>query len=103
MIHIDPWHAPFAVSMLPFLALGVCLPVIVTDRVRGKGLSGDMLGLVILMVVALIWYWAILRSVAGKRAQGAATWFGRPLHSWVWAPRVAFLVGLVLSYLTIMK
>jgi len=86
---------PFAVSMLPFLTLGIGLPVTLQDWYHGQLMPGD--GLSILGGVAAIGAWevAILFSVRSKKRRGQTRLLGRELGSWYWAPPLAFLVGVV--------
>src|SRR6266446_5243466 len=95
MIHIEPSHIPFALSLLPFLGFGICLPVTVQDWSRGRLMHGDAVSLAIGLVIVVAWYWAILRSVKSKRLEGKQKLLGRALDSWRWSPPVAFVVGLV--------
>ena len=41
MIHINPKHIPFALSLFPFLGVGICLPATVQDWSRGRLNHGD--------------------------------------------------------------
>jgi len=95
MIHIEPRQIPFALSLLPFLGVGICLPATVQDWSRGRLTYGDAVSLAIGSVIVVVWYWAILHSVKSKRRQGKQQLLGRQLDSWLWSPPVAFAVGLV--------
>jgi hypothetical protein len=94
MIHFEPGHIPFALSLLPFLGVGICFPVTVQDWSRGRLTHGDAVSLAIEFVVVVAWYWAILRSVKSKSQEGKQKLLGRALDSWLWSPRIAFVVGL---------
>lgn len=93
-MHINPRNIPFALSLLPFLTAGICLPAILQDWHRGHLSHGDALTLVIGPVIVVVWYWIILRSVESKRRAGKQTLLGRALSSWLWAPPVVFIVAL---------
>ncbi len=93
MIHIEPSHLPFALSLLPFLAFGIGLPVTVQDWSRGRSMHGDAVSLAIGFVIVITWYWAILHSVKSKRREGKQKLLGRALDSWLWSPPIAFVVG----------
>ncbi len=94
MIHIEPSHIPFALSLLPFLGVGICLPATVQDWSRGRLTHGDEVSLAIGFVIVVVWYWAILQSVKSKKREGKQKLLGRALDSWLWSPPVAFVVGL---------
>jgi len=94
MIHIEPSHFPFALSLLPFLGVGIGLPPTVQDWSRGRLMRGDAVSLAIGFVIVVAWYWAIRRSVRTKRQQRKEKLLGRALDSWLWSPPVAFVVGL---------
>ena len=91
---IEPSQIPFALSLLPFLGGGICLPVTVQDWSRGRLMRGDAVSLAIGFIIVAAWYWAILHSVNSKRRQGKEKLLGRALDSWLWSPPVAFVVGL---------
>ena len=93
MIHIEPSHIPFALSLLPFLGVGICFPVTVQDWSRGRLMHGDAVSLAIGFVVVAAWYWAILHSVKSKKREGKQKLLGRALDSWLWSPLIAFVVG----------
>lgn len=95
MLSLEPGHFPFALSQLPFLIFGICLPATAQDGIRGQLARGDAIGLVVGSVVLSLWYWAILHSVRAKRQKGEVRLLGRELASWQWAPPVALAVGLV--------
>jgi hypothetical protein len=95
MIHIEFGHFPFAISLLPFLGYGICLPAAVYDCSRGRFTYGDAAALAIGFVIIAAWYWAILHSVRSKRRQGKQKLLGRELDAWSWSPPVAFAVGTV--------
>lgn|GEM_PF-3120875 len=95
MIHIEPNHIPFALSLLPFLSFGICLPVTLQDWSRGRLMHGDSVTMAIGLVIVVAWYWAILHSVNSKKREGKQKLLGRTLESWFWAPPVAFFVGLI--------
>src|SRR5258708_5544048 len=91
MSHLEPSHIPFGLSLLPFLGVGIGLPVSVQDWSRGRLMHGDAVSLAVGSVVIVAWYWAILLSVKSKRRQGKLTLLGRALNSWLWAPPAAFV------------
>ena len=93
-MHIEPSHIPFALSLLPFLGVGIGLPVTVQDWSRGGLMRGDALSLAIGIVIIVAWYCAILHSIKSKRRAGKQKLLGRTLDSWLWSPPVAFIVGL---------
>ena len=94
MIHIDPKHIPFALSLLPFLALGIGLPPTFQDFIRGRMMRGDGITLAVGMVIVVAWYGAILHSVNSRKRDGRPLLLGRQLSSWLWAPPLTFVVGL---------
>jgi hypothetical protein len=57
-------------------------------------MRGDVIGLAVGLVIAVAWYWAILRSIKTKKREGKETLLGRALESWLWSPPIAFVVGL---------
>lgn len=91
---IDPGHIPFALSLVPFLCVGICLPVTVQDWIRGYLMPGDIASLFIGLVIVVAWYGAVFHSVKAKRRAGKQKLLGRTLNSWLWSPLVAFVVGL---------
>ena len=95
MIHLEPTTVPFAISLVPFLVFGIDIPVSVHDWSRGRMTNGDGASLAIGFVIVVAWYWAILHSVRSKRRDGKTTLLGRDLDSWLWAPPIALVVGLV--------
>ena len=95
MTHIEPNHIPFALSLLPFLGVGIGIPPTVQDWSRGHLMRGDAVSLAIGFAIVVAWYWAILRSITTKRQQGKETLLGRALSSWLWSPPVAFGVGFI--------
>ena len=94
MAHLDPTHIPFALSMLPFLGLGIALPATLQDWFYGRLTRGDGISLVVGLVIVGLWQWAILRSVDYKRRKGESRLIGRELSSWLWAPPLAFVAGI---------
>ena len=94
MVHLAPTHFPFALSMLPFLTLGIVLPSTLQDWFHGRLLHGDGIALAVGLVIVALWEWAILRSVESKRRKGESRLIGRELSSWLWAPPLAFIAGL---------
>src|SRR5262245_18848769 len=96
---LEPSHIPFALSLLPFLGVGIGLPVTVQDWIRGRQADGVSLGIGFVIVVA--WYWAILQIVKSRKRAGKEKFLGRALDSWLWSPPVTFVVGVVcgLSFL----
>ena|ERR1051326_2450050 len=95
MIHIEPSHIPFALSLLPFLGYGICLPVTLQDWSRGRLTRADAMSLGIGFIIIIAWYWAILHSVKSRKRAGKQKLLGRALESWLWSPPVTFVVGLV--------
>ena len=95
MTHIDIKHIPFALSMLPFFAVGIGSPVTIQDWFRGRLMPGDGLSILVGLVVVGAWEWAILFSVRSKKRRGQALLLGRELGSWYWAPPITFVVGVV--------
>jgi len=90
MTHIHIKHIPFALSMVPFFAVGMCSPVTIQDWFRGRLMAGDGLSILVGLVVAGAWEWVILFSVKSKKRQGRAMLLGRELASWYWAPPITF-------------
>jgi hypothetical protein len=90
---LEPSHIPFALSLLPFLAVGIGLPVTVQDWIRGRLTQADGVSLAIGFVIAVAWYWAILQIVKSRKRAGKEKFLGRALDSWVWSPPVTFVVG----------
>jgi hypothetical protein len=99
MIHIEPKSVPFALSLLPFLGFGLVLPVTLQDWVHGRLMRGDGTTFLAGIVIVGAWEWAILWSVRSKRQQGQSRLLGRELTSWLWAPPLAFVAGLVCGLL----
>jgi hypothetical protein len=95
MTHIDIKHIPFALSMLPFFAVGIGLPVTIQDWFHGRLMPGDGLSILAGLGVVAAWEWAILFSVKSKRRRGQARLLGRELGSWYWSPPITFIVGVV--------
>jgi hypothetical protein len=93
MIHAEPQHLPFMLSLLPFLGAGIMLPTIAQDWCRGTMVRGDAIGAAIMTVLAVAWYFAILHSIRAERRQGKDKLLGRELTSWLWAPPLTFVVG----------
>jgi uncharacterized membrane protein YfcA len=93
MIHADPQHIPFILALVPFLGSGIGLPPTAQDWIRGTLNRGDAIAVVIGIVIAVAWYYAILHGVRAKRRQGKEKLLGRALTSWLWSPPVAFVVG----------
>jgi hypothetical protein len=98
MIHADPQHIPFILSLGPFFGSGIVLPPTAQDWISGTLNRGDAIVAVIGIVVAFAWYCAILHSVRAKRRQGQAKLLGRALTSWLWSPPVAFVVGVASGF-----
>ena len=90
---LEPSHIPFALSLLPFLAIGIGLPVTVQDWIRGRLGQRDAASLLIGIVIVVAWYWAILQIVKSRKRAGKEKFLGRALDSWVWSPPVTFVVG----------
>jgi hypothetical protein len=90
---LEPSHIPFALSLLPFLAVGIGLPVTVQDWIRGRLGQGDAASLLIGIVIVVAWYWAILQIVKSRKRAGKEKFLGRALDSWLWSPPVTFAVG----------
>ena len=103
MAHIEITHAPFALSMLPFFALGIALPATIQDWLHGRLMRGDGWTLFGGLVFIGIWEWAILFSVRSKKRRGQERLLGRQLSSWYWAPPVAFTIGVVSGLIFIPK
>ena len=103
MIHIDPKHIPFALSLLPFLALGIGLPPTLQDWIRGRMLGGDGIALAVGSVIVVAWYGAILHSVKSRKRDGRSSLLGRELSSWLWAPPLTFVVGLGLGVVILLS
>jgi len=95
MTHIGIKHIPFALSMLPFFAIGIGSPVTIQDWFHGRLLPGDGLGIWVGLIVVGAWEWAILFSVRSKKRQGQARLLGRELVSWYWSPPITFVVGVI--------
>ena len=95
MAHMEIQHLPFTLSMLPFFAAGIALPVTIQDWSHGRLMSGDGLTLLVGLVVVGAWEWAILFSVKSKKRRGQERLLGRALSSWYWAPPITFIVGVV--------
>src|SRR3954464_14629366 len=93
-MHIEPSHIPFALSLLPFLGVGICLPATLQDWSRGRLTHSDAVSLAIGFVVVVAWYGVILHSVRSKRREGKQKLIGRELDAWLWSPPIAFVVGL---------
>jgi hypothetical protein len=95
MTHIDIKHIPFALSMLPFFAVGIGSPVTIQDWYHGRLMLGDRISILVGLVVVGAWEWAILFSVESKKRQGQARLLGRELGSWYWSPPITFIVGVL--------
>jgi hypothetical protein len=90
---LEPSHIPFALSLLPFLGVGIGLPVTVQDCIRGRLTQGDAVSLPIGIVIVVAWYWAILQIVKSRKRAGKEKFLGRALDSWLWSPPITFVVG----------
>jgi uncharacterized membrane protein YfcA len=95
MTHIHIKHIPFALSMLPFFALGIGSPATIQDWFRGCLMPGDGMSILIGLVVVGAWEWAILFSVKSRKRRGQERLLGRELSSWYWSPPITFVVGIV--------
>ena len=95
MAHIEIQNIPFALSMLPFFALGIAFPVTIQDWLNGRLMRGDGWALLAGLVFVGAWEWAILFSIRSKKRAGQGRLLGRQLSSWYWAPAVTFVVGVV--------
>jgi hypothetical protein len=95
MTHIEIKHIPFALSMLPFFAVGIASPVTIQDWLHGRLMRGDGLALLGGLIVVGAWEWAILFSIKSKKHRGQERLLGRELSSWYWAPPITFTVGVV--------
>ena len=95
MAHIGIKNIPFALSLLPFFALGIALPATIQDWLQGRLMPGDGWALLGGLVFIAVWEWAILFSVRSKKRRGQERLLGRRLSSWYWAPPIAFTVGVV--------
>ena len=93
-MYVTPKNIAYTLSLLPFLSLGIGLPVTLQDWIRGRMMRGDGITIAIGAVIVVAWYWAILHSVRSRRRDGRPRLLGRELSSWLWAPPVAFVVGL---------
>jgi hypothetical protein len=94
MVHIKPKNVPFALSLLPFLGVGIALPVTLDDWFRGRLMHGDGVALLAGLIIVGAWESAILWSMKSKRRRGEERLLGRELSSWRWAPPVAFVAGI---------
>lgn len=92
-MHIHFSHLPFALSLLPFFAIGIGIPPTVQDWNSGRSMHGDIFSIAVGSVVVVAWYFAILNSVKSKRLQGKQKLLGRALDSWIWSPPIALIVG----------
>jgi hypothetical protein len=90
---LEPSHTPFALSLLPFLGVGIGLPVTAQDWIRGRLTQGDAVSLPIGILIVVAWYWAILQIVKSRKRAGKEKFLGRALDSWVWSPPITFVVG----------
>jgi len=95
MTHIHIKHIPFALSMLPFFAVGIGSPATIQDWLRGRLMPEDWLSIVIGLVVVGAWECAILFGVKSRKRRGQLRLFGRELSSWYWAPPITFMVGVM--------
>jgi hypothetical protein len=95
MIHIEIKQIPFALSMLPFFALGIAWPVTIRDWLHGHLMRGDGWTLLAGLVLVAVWESVILFSVSSKQRRGEERLLGRQLSSWYWAPPVTFTLGVV--------
>jgi hypothetical protein len=95
MAHIEITHFPFALSMLPFLAVGIALPATIQDWLHGRLMSGDGWTLLGGLVFVGVWEGAILLSIRSKKRREQERLLGRLLSSWYWAPPIAFAAGVV--------
>ena len=98
MIHIDPQHVPFMLSLLPFFTAGIVLPPTAQDFSRGVLTQGDAACLAAGVPIVIGCYYAILRSVRAKKMQGKDKLLGRALNSWLWSPPATFAVGIVTGF-----
>jgi hypothetical protein len=93
MAHIGITHLPFALSLLPFFAVGIASPVTIQDWFHGRLIPGDGVALFVGLVVVGAWEWVILLSINSKKRRGQARLLGRELSSWYWAPPITFMAG----------
>jgi hypothetical protein len=91
MTHIEIKHIPFALSMLPFFALGIASPATIQDWLHGRLMRGDGWTFLVGLFVVGAWEWAILFSVKSKKRRGQERLLGRELSSWYWAPPITFI------------
>ena len=95
MAHIDIRHIPFALSMLPFFAIGIAFPVTMQDWLHGRLMPGDALDFLVGLFIIGVLECVIVFSVRSKERRGQARLLGRELSSWSWAPLITFIVGVV--------
>lgn len=95
MTHIGIRYFPFALAMLPFLAVGIGTPVTIQDWSRGRLLPADGKSMLVGLVAIVVWELAILYSLKWKERRGQERLLGRELDSWYWAPPITFVVGVV--------
>lgn len=95
MAHIDIRHIPFALSMLPFFAIGIAFPVTMQDWIHGRLMPEDARDFFIGLLIVGVWECVIVASIRSKEQQGQQRLLGRELSSWSWAPPITFAVGVV--------
>ena len=95
MAHIDFRHIPFALSMLPFFAIGIAMPVTMQDWLHGRLMPGDARDFLVGLFVVGAWQCVIVFSIRSKERLGQERLLGRELSSWSWAPPITFAVGVV--------
>ena len=92
MIHAKEF--PFALSLLPFICVGIIIPINIQDWFHGRLSQVDGISLLVGLAIVGAWEWAIIRSVASKKRQGKVSLLGRELNSWLWAPPITFVAGI---------
>ena len=95
MAHIGIRYIPFALAMLPFLAIGIGAPATFQDWHEGRLAQSDELPIIAGVVFVGAWERAILFGVKHQERRGKVALLGRELRSWYWAPPITFMVGLV--------
>jgi hypothetical protein len=95
MVHIDIRHIPFALSMLPFFAIGIAFPVTMQDWLHGRLTPGDALDFLVGLLVIGVLERVIVCCIRLKERRGQDRLLGRELSSWSWAPPITFIVGAV--------
>ena len=81
--------------MMPFFTIGIALPVILQDSFHDRLTPGDALDFFVGLLIVGTWECVIVLIIRSKKQRGQQRLLGRELGSWIWAPPITFIVGVV--------